>query len=192
MTQKFINMGLKSSTADLDVWMRPAVKLNGEEYYEYILVYVDNIIAVSIKANEVMDEISTTFKFKNGKVSEFEVYLGAKLQKKSINGKICWTMSSMDYINAATKIIEGTIKNTIWKLPTKLTTPIVPNSVPELNGTPELDADETQHYQELICLSRWSTEIGRVDILHEVSILSQYVASPREGHMEQLFYICWL
>ena len=36
---------------------------------------------------------------------------------------------------------------------------------------------------------RWATEIGRVDILHEVSILSQYQASPREGHIEQLFNI---
>jgi hypothetical protein len=32
-----------SSLADPDVWMRPAIKANGEHYYEYILVYVDDI-----------------------------------------------------------------------------------------------------------------------------------------------------
>ena len=36
---------------------------------------------------------------------------------------------------------------------------------------------------------RWGTEIGRVDILHEVLILSQYQASPRDGHIEQLLHI---
>ena len=36
---------------------------------------------------------------------------------------------------------------------------------------------------------RWATELGRVDILHEVSIMSQYQASPREGHLEQVLNI---
>ena len=125
MAQKLDNMGVKSSTANLDVWMRPAIKIDGEEYYEYILVYVDDIIAVSMKAREVMDKISTKFKFKNDKVSEPEVYLGAKLQKKSINGKIFWTMSSMDNINTAIKNIEETVKKTRWKLPTEVATSMV-------------------------------------------------------------------
>jgi len=33
------------------------------------------------------------------------------------------------------------------------------------------------------------SELGRVDILHEISVLSQYQASPREGHMQQLLHI---
>jgi hypothetical protein len=36
---------------------------------------------------------------------------------------------------------------------------------------------------------RWATEIGQVDILLEVALLSQYQASPREGHLEQLLHI---
>jgi hypothetical protein len=36
---------------------------------------------------------------------------------------------------------------------------------------------------------RWATEIDRVDILLEVSLLSQYQASPREGHLKQLHHI---
>ena len=35
------------SKADLDVWMRPATKSNGEQYYEYLLVYVDDILSIS-------------------------------------------------------------------------------------------------------------------------------------------------
>ena len=36
---------------------------------------------------------------------------------------------------------------------------------------------------------RWATELGITDILHEVSILSQYQAAPREGHMEDILHI---
>ena len=36
---------------------------------------------------------------------------------------------------------------------------------------------------------RWETEVERVDVIHEISILSQYQASPRQGHMEQLLHI---
>ena len=66
---------------------------------------------------------------------------------------------------------------------------MVGNYIPELDGTDELDADELTLYQELIGVLRWATKIGRVDILHEVAILSQYQASARKGHLEQVFNI---
>jgi hypothetical protein len=115
--------------------------------------------------------------------------LGAKLQKKSINGVECWTVTSADYVKAAIENVEEGIKGTKWKLPTKVTTPMVASFVPELDGSPELDADETQYFQELIGMLRWATELGRVDIFFEVSILSQYQASPREGHLGQIMNI---
>ena len=36
---------------------------------------------------------------------------------------------------------------------------------------------------------RWETELGRTDILHDESILSQYQAAPREGHTEEILHI---
>jgi len=32
-------------------------------------------------------------------------------------------------------------------------------------------------------------EMGRMDISHEVSMLSSHVALPRKGHLEQVFHI---
>jgi hypothetical protein len=40
-------------------------------------------------------------------------------------------------------------------------------------------------FQELIGILLWSVEIGRVDILTQLSLLSAYQASPREGHLNQ-------
>lgn len=34
------------------------------------------------------------------------------------------------------------------------------------------------YYQELIDVLRWAIELGQVDILHEVSLLSAYQAAP--------------
>jgi len=46
-----------------------------------------------------------------------------------------------------------------------------------------------QVYQNLIGVARWICELGRIDILHEVSLLSQYMAQPRKGHLTQLLNI---
>ena len=98
-------------------------------------------------------------------------------------------MTSVDYINAAVKNIREALKDKKWKLPTKVTTPMTTDYSPELDISPEFSAQNVQYYQELIGMLRWATEIGRVDVLHEVAILSQYQASPREGHLEQLLHI---
>ena len=46
LTKKIDLMGFTSCIADPDVWRRPATKENGEEYYEYIMTYVDDIVAI--------------------------------------------------------------------------------------------------------------------------------------------------
>ena len=57
-------MGFKSSVADPDVWMRPATKSDGEEYYEYLLAYV--LKSLSISSNslsmQVRNELSNRSK----------------------------------------------------------------------------------------------------------------------------------
>ena len=69
------DMSFKPSHADPDVWMRPAVKPDKEEYYEYVLVYVDDILSISHAPKLIMDQISQGFKFKNNKVEPPEIYL---------------------------------------------------------------------------------------------------------------------
>ena len=60
---------------------------------------------------------------------------------------------------------------------------------PALDISDELDSGGITMYQELIGELRWAMEIGRVDILHGVSLLSSYQASPRIRHLEQLLHI---
>ena len=191
MAEKLSELGFQSSLADPDVWLRAATKGDGEQYYEYVLMYVeDDILAISSDPEAILRDVQTTFKLKNDKIETPEFYLGAKLQEKPINGITCWTITSQDYVKAAVKNVEEATKNTSRSIPTKhIETPMSTTYVPELDVTEELSDKDTTFYQELIGVLRWATEIGRVDILLEVSLLSQYQANPREGHLEQLLHI---
>ena len=181
-------LGYKSSPADPDVWLRPAIKTDGEKCYDYVMTYVDDLVAIGINPETTMEGLGETFKFKNNKVEKPDTYLGAKLKWYN-QGFSCWTISSVDYVNAAVKTIEAGLKGKAYKLVSKPKTPMTSNYHPEMDGTPELDAEDRRYYQELIGILRWSTEIGRVDILHEVSIMSQYQALPREGHLQEVLRI---
>ena len=180
---KIYDLGFKPSPADPDVWMRPATKADGTKYYEYILVYVDDILAMSKKPEEIMQSLMNDFTFKGGAdgVTPPTDYLGAKLEwKEDIVGRGCWSMTSYKYVNAAIQAIEERLKERNDRpLPSRAATPMSYDYIPELDATEELQSDEVNYYQELIRILRWATEIGRVDILHEVSILSEYQANPR-------------
>ena len=47
----------------------------------------------------------------------------------------------------------------------------------------------TRYYQELIGVLRWAIELGRVDILLEVALLSSHLTLPRVGHLQQVYHI---
>ena len=185
MARKLDKIGFSSCVADPDVWLRPGKKANGDDYYEYIVMYVDDILAISEKPEAVLKSLEgNTVKYKNGKIGPPEVYLGAKLSKKSINGVSCWTITSVDYIKAAVKTIKDAVgKKKGWVFPTRIRTPMLSSFIPELDDSEELDPGDLQFFQEMIGMLRWATELGRVDILIEVSLLSQYQASARKGHM---------
>lgn len=59
---------------------------------------------------------------------------------------------------------------------------------PEIDDTPELGPKDAAYYQSLIGVLRWIVELGRVDIVCEVSMMSSCLALPREGHLQALFH----
>lgn len=79
--------------ADPDVWIRPAMKADGSKYYEMVLVYVDDIHCVCHDPRATMSGLQGTFKLKYDEVEKPEMYLGAEVNTKILNGVECWTMS---------------------------------------------------------------------------------------------------
>ena len=74
------------------------------------------------------------------------------------------------------------------RVPTTVPTPMVSGYQPELDQSPELNPERQNYFQGLIRVLRWICELGRVDILMPVSMLSHYLVSAREGHMDQVFH----
>ena len=75
------------------------------------MMYVDDILAISMDAKSVLEILkSENIKFKNNKIEVPEMYLGAKLQLKELNGYKIWAIGSVDCLNAAIKTVEGTIR----------------------------------------------------------------------------------
>ena len=58
-----------SSPADPDVWMRPAKKSDGSEYYEYIVLYTDDTLCISEHPDQVLrEELGKYFKLKESSI----------------------------------------------------------------------------------------------------------------------------
>jgi len=58
-----------------------------------------------------------------------------------------------------------------------------------VNVTQVLDEEKTNRFQQVIGILTWAIELRRVDILTEVSCLSQHLTEPREGQLIAVYKI---
>ncbi len=192
----FREAGFTNSKADPDVWMRKAQKPNKFLYWEYVLCYVDDILAVSHDPRAILDTILQQVTLKPGSIEEPKNYLGANISKctvfdgnNQIPQKQVWTMSAQEYIRRAVEEVKRELKVNNQYLPKKIETPLSSGYRPELDFSLELCPQMTNYYQGLIGILRWIVELGRINIMVPVSMLSRYLISPREGHLQQAYQI---
>lgn len=185
------HLGFVSCPADPDVWMRPATTNDGSPCYEYVLLYVDDALAIGPNAEKLLrEEIGKYFELKPESIGPPSIYLGGKVSQVILeNGVKCWAFGSSQYVRAAIKNVETYLAKSGRSLPRKAATPIQTSYRPELDVSDVLDPTEAAYFQSLIGILRWIVELGRVDICLEVSMLSSCLAMPRKGHLQQLFHI---
>jgi hypothetical protein len=186
------DLGFVSSVADPDVWIRAATREDGYEYYEMLLVYVDDVLAISHRAKEVIDSIGEIYKVKPGSDKEPHIYLGANVEKVQMpDGREVWASSPRDYVKNAIKTVERLFgeDGEGYVLKNKVKNPFPANYKPELDVSDELGPELSSRYLQLIGIARWAIELGRIDIYLEISLLSQYQANPRVGHLEALYHV---
>ena len=104
LAETLYDLNYRPTKADPDVWLRPAVKPDGFEYYELVLCYVADVLCMSHNLMKTMKGIQRSFKLKDDKI---DTYLGARLLKMTTaNGTVCWSMSSETYCKAAVKNVS--------------------------------------------------------------------------------------
>jgi len=185
------HLGFESCLADPDVWMRPALKADGTQYWEYLLLYTDDVLAVSTDGERLLRSgVGKYFELKESSIGPPDQYLGGHLRKVVMdNGHEAWAFSSSKYVREAVKNVERHLERLGGKLPTKAETPMQTSYRPELDTTPELNDTDSAYYQSLIGVLRWIVELGRVDLCLEVSMMSSHLTLPREGHLAQLYHM---
>ena len=184
--------------ADPDVYYKAKVKPDGSKYYAYLVIYVDDILCIDVNPKQTIDSIGELFRIKKGSVSQPSMYLGTDVRKwnyQTCDGDSgeCYALGANSYINEAIKIVKRGVMKHELLFPSGKKSGKNPFSrldyKPELDNTKYCDEELVTFYQNLIGILRWSCELGRVDILFETQILSQYMARPRLGHLEQAIHI---
>jgi hypothetical protein len=185
------HLGYEPCQADPDLWMMPRTRDDGFEYYSYVLIYVDDMLSISHDAMNDMKKIDYYFKMKKGSLGDPDIYLGSKLRKiVLLNGVEAWLMSPAKYVREAIKNVERYIhKEYGTKLPKRVSGPLPTNYPPEVDVTIALKGDESSYFQSQIGVLRWIVELGRIDIITEVSCLASCLALPRRGHLEAVFHL---
>ena len=93
-------MDCHSCKADPELWYRPATKSDGTEYYQYVLLYTDDILCIMEEPEHFLrEEFGKRFVLKEKSIGSPTQYLGNKVSEVSLeNGTKCWSFSSSRYL----------------------------------------------------------------------------------------------
>ncbi len=167
-------MGFFPSKAENDIWMR-----DKGDHYEYIAVYVDDLLLVSREPQALIDDLTTRHKFKLKGTGEIEFHLGCNFFRDK-DGNLCY--APRKYID---KMMEN-YKRIFGQNPKPASSPLVKGDHPELDTSALLELENMAVYQSLIGSCQWAIQIGRLDICTAVMTMSRFRAAPRQGHLDRV------
>jgi hypothetical protein len=137
-----------------------------------------------------MDYLRTVYTLKDRTVKEPETNLGADIRIHELaDGQTAWAISSYAYMQRAFEEVERELTQVGKQLTKKVISPLASGYRPELDALPELNEKRASYFASLMGVLPWCIELGRIDIIVEVNLLSWFQASPREGHLEQIFHL---
>ena len=101
------HLGHESCKSDPDVWMRSATRTYGQDYYEYILLYIDDCLCISENPKPALLQVEEYSPIKPASLGPPKNYLGGKVSKIQLpNGVRFWAFSSLQYVYEAVKSVE--------------------------------------------------------------------------------------
>lgn len=188
----------ESTGADNDVYRKPMTTKDGFKYYAYLIAYVDDLIVADFDPGSIIKRIGSDFRLKEH-TDDPKLYLGSDIRKmtySNANGEDedCWAVGADKYMKEAIRVCEDLMKkHNLQYTSTRRHGRKSPFNThlyrPELDSSNYCNPEQHTIFQNLIGILRWISELGRIDITFEVSILSQYLAQPRTGHLQQALNI---
>jgi hypothetical protein len=156
-------IGYKQSRGDPDVYLRKRTRPNDQDYYEILLVFVDDILCISHAPEDFMKQLAKVYDLR-GPVKEPKIYLGSNISKRNLpDGTLAWAMSSDTYVKNMLNTVKALLLDKGRELRTtqrRGRTPLPANYKPELDVTRELDTTEISEYLQLIGMLRWALNLA--------------------------------
>jgi hypothetical protein len=148
-------------------------------HYEYVLVYVNNLMFLGKKPQVIFDSLTAYHGFKLEGVGNPSYHLGGDFFRDS-GGTLAW---------GAQSYVEQMLINyetMFGSKPKEYSTPMAEKDYPELNTSELLDNLGIKQYQSLIGALQWLVTLGRFDIHLGVATMSSFRVAPRHGHLDCL------
>ena len=93
--------------ADPNFCMRKARKSDGTKYYEYMLLCVDDCLAISETPKEAVLQLDKFFKIQPNSIATPDIYLGGKVKKMRLSNMVeAQTFSSSQYVQEAVSNVD--------------------------------------------------------------------------------------
>ena len=154
------------------MYLRSEKDEDGNKYYSYLVVYVDDVLSVHKDPGKLLTTVNRDYRLKEPPECP-TMYLGSDICKYHVNGDIsrtkCWAMSSNSHVKKALEVVQDRLQEDNVKFKGSNKTAEHPFSSqsyrPEINVTEECDEEQVQFYQSLVGIMRCLCEIGRIDIL---------------------------
>ena len=87
--------------------MRSVTRTDGLDYYEYILLYIDNFLCISENPEPALLQVYKNFPSKPASVGPPKTYLGGTVSKIQLpSGVHAWEFSSSQYVHEVVKRVE--------------------------------------------------------------------------------------
>jgi hypothetical protein len=167
--------GFTPSKGGNDIWMRPNAD---KTKYEYLAVYVDDLLMAMEDPKSFCDTLKRKHKFKLKGDGPINYHIGLNYQRTKDGVLVQRPEKFIDKMMESYKRMYGSFPN-------KAKTPLEKGDHPEVDDSELLEEDETRQYMSLIGQLQWLISLGRFDIFSAVVTLSRFRAAPRRGHLER-------
>jgi hypothetical protein len=168
------SLGFQQCKSEADIWLR----LNGDTY-EYIAVYVDDLLIAAKDPLAITKCLEETHLFKLKGTGPLQYHLGCDYFKDDTD-TLCF--GPRKYID---KMIDQYEKMFGMK-PKEFSSPLEKSDHPEIDTTDELDQAGIKTYQSMIGSLQWAISLGRFDIQTATMTMSRFRTAPKKGHLERL------
>jgi hypothetical protein len=150
-----LDMGFQSTIADPDVYRQANTKPCGFKYYEYLLVYVDNVLIVLHSPKIHLEKIKESYVLNPSSVGPQRQYLGTDVEQvtrpRDNTGRKYWSFSAHTHVHNAVQNVKLLLQEEGWGLKSTAKAPISSTTYrPEMDVTEEFNADESSRHLQLI------------------------------------------